>query len=75
MKSNDAVKDFKKASQVCDDKLVKENRYVKLWTVDMNDRELDKHISKTTRDSVTSFISDFTDYTKAHCCKETLGCP
>jgi len=75
MKSNDAIKDFEKASQICDKQLVKENRYVKLWSVDMNDRELDKRISDETRDSVKNFVSSFTNYTKAHCCKETLACP
>jgi len=74
MKRNEAIKDFAKASQICD-KLIAGNRYIKLWTVDMNDRELDKKISDETRDSINLFIGEFTNYTKAHCCRETLNCP
>ena len=74
MKRNEAVKDFAKASQICG-KLIAENRYIKLWTVDMRYRELDKLITNDTRDSVILFMIGFADYTKAHCCKETLECP
>lgn len=73
--TNGAPKYFERASQACDDKLVKENRYVKIWAVDMYDRELDKKIPNETRDSVISFVSRFTAYTNANCCKETLACP
>lgn len=75
MKSNKATEDFNKADKICGDKLVAENRYIRLWTVDMSDRELDKKISNETRDSVKLFFDRFTDYTDAHCCKETLACP
>lgn len=74
MKSNEAVKDFTRASQICD-KLIAENRYIKLWTVDMNDRELDKKVSDETRDSVKLFMDGFRDYTDTSCCKEVLACP
>ena len=74
MKTNNAVTDFIKASQICGDKLAVENRYIKLWSVDMNNRELDKKISNETRDSGQSFMNTFTGYTNTHCCEETLAC-
>lgn len=75
MKSNGAVEHFNKASLVCDGELMKENRFFKLYAVDMNDRELDKKVSDETRDSVKSFVLHFIDYTKTNCCEETLSCP
>ena len=75
MKRNNATQDFNKAANICVDKFIDENRYYKLWNVDMRDHELDKNISNETRDSVKSFIFRFIDYTDAHCCKETLACP
>jgi hypothetical protein len=75
MRRNNATEDFTKASQVCGDKLTSENRYIKLWSVDMNDRELDKRISDETRDSVKLFMDKFRDYTDTNCCKEVLACP
>lgn len=75
MKSNKATEDFNKADKICGDKLVAENRYIRLWTVDMNDRELDKKISNEMRDSVKIFFDRFRAYTDAHCCKEVLACP
>ena len=74
MKSNNASKEFNKASDICFDKLIAENRYVKLWNVDMRDRELDKKVSNETRDSVKFFFDRFTDYTNDHCCEEVLTC-
>jgi hypothetical protein len=75
MKSNDASRKFNEASDICFDKLIEENRYFKLWNVDMCDRELDKKISNELRDSVKLFISGFDNYTNSHCCKEVLACP
>lgn len=75
MRNNGSPGDFERASVICDKKLIGENRYVKLYSVDMNDRELDKKVSNETRDSVISFISKFTIYINSHCCRETLGCP
>lgn len=75
MKSNNATKEFNKASDICFDKHIAVNRYFKLWNVDMRDRELDKKVSDETRDSVKLFFDRFTDYTNAHCCKEVFACP
>jgi hypothetical protein len=75
MKDNNATKEFNKASDICFDKLIEENRYFKLWNVDMRDRELNHKIANDTRDSVKSFISRFTDYTNVNCCKEVFACP
>lgn len=74
MKEQKAVERYTKAYKVCDDDLKAKNRYYRLWTVDMRYRELDSLISNDTRDSVKLFMTDFTDYTTAHCCKETLEC-
>lgn len=75
MKRNNAVEDFDKASLICDTKFIAENRYYKLWAIDMSDRELDKNVSDETRDSVKLFINTFTIYLNRYCCKETLGGP
>jgi len=75
MKSNGSPKEFEKASKICGDKLVAENRYVKLYSFDMRDSILDNKISNETRDSVKAFVSRFTQYTNTNCCEETLGCP
>jgi hypothetical protein len=75
MKDNNATKEFNKASDICFDKLTAENRYFKLWHVDMSDHELDKKISNETRDSVKLFHDRFTEYTNTHCCKEVFACP
>jgi hypothetical protein len=75
MRDNGSPNNFEKASVICGDKLTAENRYIKLWAVDMNDRELDKKVLNATRDSVKLFIDGFISYTNTHCCKETLACP
>jgi hypothetical protein len=75
MKNNNASKEFNKASDICFDEFIAENRYFKLWNVDMADRELDKKISDDTRDSVKLFFDRFTDYTNTHCCQEVFSCP
>lgn len=75
MRSNGALKDFDNASLKCDDKFIAQNRYYKLWAIDMRVRELNKKISNETRDSVKLFMGTFIDYTNTHCCGETLGCP
>jgi hypothetical protein len=74
MRVNDAIKDYNKASLVCDSKLVEDNRYIKLYGVDMRTRELDDKVSDETRDSVQLFIGRFRKYINANCCKETLNC-
>lgn len=74
MRNNHAASDFTKASKICGDKLTVENRYIKLWHVNMSDYELDRKISNETRDSVKLFIGTFIDYTNTHCCRETLAC-
>ena len=73
MKSNKAANDFSKAADACEEEMLK-NRYARLWTVDMNDRELDKAISDETRDSVVQFMRQFTSYIDDHCCKELSLC-
>jgi len=75
MKQHNAVEEFNKASAICGDKLNATNRYIKLWSIDMTDRELDKKISEATRDSVKAFMNIFDEYTSRNCCKETLQCP
>jgi hypothetical protein len=74
MRKHRAADDFGRASKVCDAKIISENRYVKLWTVDMRDRELDRKFSDETRDSIKAFVSSFRQYTSTNCCRETLGC-
>lgn len=75
MKTNKAQQDFNKAANVCIDKLIEENRYYKLWKVDMRNRNLNNRMTNETRDSVKLFISRFITYTDIHCCKEVLACP
>jgi hypothetical protein len=75
MKQNNAIEEFNTASSICGDKLIASNRYVKLWSIDMSDRELDKKVSDDTRDSVKAFMNVFDEYTSRNCCKETLQCP
>jgi hypothetical protein len=74
MKDNRASTMYESAAKLCDSEFVSKNRYMRLWTVDMRDDELDKNISDHTRDSVKTFIREFTKHTRTHCCKETLGC-
>lgn len=73
MKSNNAEHDFGKAEDACNGEILK-NRYARLWTVDMNDRELDKAIPDETRDSVSQFMNHFTSYVDDHCCKVLQIC-
>ena len=74
MKDNDAARAYTQAADVCYNKLIAENRYFKLWSVDMSDHELDKNVSNETRDSVKLFFHRFTDYVNTHCCEEVLAC-
>lgn len=75
METNKATEDFAKADKTCGDKIVAENRYVKLWTVDFRDSARNNRITNDTRDSVKLFMNRFRDYTNANCCKEVLVCP
>lgn len=74
LKSNNAVEDFDRAHKTCGERFIKQNRYFKLWAVDMQDHELDNKISNETRDSLQSFMLTFNKYTNDHCCQETLAC-
>lgn len=74
MIKNGANKDFANASRFCDKEILT-NRYIRLWTVDMNDRSLDKAIQDETRDSVVLFIDRFTAYVDENCCEKIGICP
>jgi hypothetical protein len=74
MMENNAPKEYIKASDICHDKMLKKNRYYKLFHVDMADRDLDKKIPYATRDSVRIFILEYFDYSKRLCCKQIFNC-
>ncbi|WP_133259708.1 hypothetical protein [Pseudochryseolinea flava] len=75
MRNNGSPENFEKASEICGDRFKAENRYLKLYSVDMRDRVLNNKISNETRDSVKSFVGTFINHTNTQCCEETLACP
>ena len=74
MRYNDGINKFNAATDICDDELVAENRYYKLFAIDMRDSILDAQISNDTRDSVKLFTYTFIDYIDAHCCEQMWRC-
>lgn len=74
MESNKATEDFNKATDICVNKFISENKYFKSWYLEMRVYEPGKYVLNDTRDSVKLFFDRFTEYTKANCCKEVLMC-
>src|ERR1700753_1319928 len=62
MKENGSPKHYLYALTVCDGRYVKENRFYRMYRVDIRFGEQDRKLSNHSRDSTYQFINIFDDY-------------